>query len=194
MHLRRAHPALVAAVLSVVGASAAAAVAAGMSDRVVSRGTVLVRRSTGSATTKAEDDLQGLARGAFDRDRLAGIVDRYDLYGGSRAQVSTDDRVVRMREDIGIQVLSPSVLQVSFAASDGRRAQQVARELMAELVRANFERKAPTVMQVIDSPDQAEAAASPRRVAQAGLGGSIGGALIGTLIWFQRRRVSRRAS
>jgi uncharacterized protein involved in exopolysaccharide biosynthesis len=91
-------------------------------------------------------------------------------------------------------VLSPTLLQVSFASSDARKAQQVARELMSELVRANFKLKGSPLVQVIDPPDEPQAAVSPRRVARAALAGFGGGAFIGTLMWFQRRRISPRAS
>ena len=83
-----------------------------------------------------------LARNAFDRNTLTGIIETYDLYRSDRGRSSAEELVHQMRVDIGIQLVSPRVFQVSFASSDGRKAQQVAQELMSRLIRTS--RRSPS--------------------------------------------------
>jgi uncharacterized protein involved in exopolysaccharide biosynthesis len=96
-----------------------------------------------------------------------------------------------MSGDIGIQLVSPSVFQVSFASSDGRTAQHVAQELMSQIVRSNFEASSGSIVQVLDVPDEPQVSINSRRVTLAGVGGFGGGALLGTVIGFFRRRSSQ---
>jgi hypothetical protein len=191
MHLRRVHPAVIAAAVGLVGAVVAGVAAANTADRFVSRGTMDVRGST------AEDVAPRLTRDAFNRNALTGIIERYDLYRGERARSSADDVVEQMRGDIGIQLVSPSVIQVSFASSDRRNTQQVAGELMSQLIRSHFEAASAgsNVQLKIDlTAATPQRSINRRRVTLAGVGGFGGGALIGTLIAFLRRRVSQPAS
>jgi hypothetical protein len=194
MHVKRAHPALTAAVFSIAGALVAGAVASTTADRFTSSGTMTVRRagpSTAPETARLEDVMPRLAREAFRRDILTGIVDQHDLYRGERTRLSSEGIANRLRGDIGIQRVSPSVFRVSFASSDGRQAQAVARELMRQLVDSNFQSKgggSGAIVQVIEPPDEPTASVNPRRVARTGAAGFGGGALLGTLIGFFRRR------
>lgn len=112
MHLRRAHPAVIAAAVGIVGACVAGGVAVRTADRFVSRGTVNVRRAgllTEPRTAEPEDVMPRLARDAFDRNTLTGIIEKYDLYRTERAQSSVEDVIHQMRGDIGIQLVSPSL-------------------------------------------------------------------------------------
>jgi hypothetical protein len=197
MRLKRAHPALTVAVFGIVGALGAGATAFSTAERFASTGTMTVRLggpSTASETAKLENVMPRLARAAFSRDTLIGIIEKHQLYRSERAQSSVERVVNRMRGDIGIQLISHSVVQVSFISADARQAQQVARDLMSELVRANLYERSGSVVQLIDPPDEPKVSVSPRRVAAAGLGGLGGGALVGTLIGLLRRRPTRPAS
>jgi len=195
MHLRGVHPVLTAAAVGIVGACAAAAVAVSAADRFVSVGTMNVRRArpaTEQTAVQIEDVMPRFAQDAFDQDTLTGIIERYDLYRGERARSSTGDLVHRMRGDIGIELVSPSVFQVSFTLSEGRTARQVTQELMSRLARSNGE-VSGSIMQLVDPPDDPQVSISPQRVALSSVGGFGGGAMIGGLIGILRRRVFQRA-
>jgi dienelactone hydrolase len=122
MQVRRVNPAVIAAAVGIIGACVAGVVAINTADRFVSKGTMNVRRA---ATAKPDDVMPRLAREAFNRNTLTGIIEKYDLYRSERAQATAEDVIHHMRGDIGIQLVSPNVFQVSFASSDGRTAQQV---------------------------------------------------------------------
>jgi hypothetical protein len=202
MRLRYLRPSLAVAALGIVGAIAAGGIAFVTASRFASTGTMNVRpaaSSTASEAARLEDLMPGLARVAFRRDVLMGIIQQHHLYSSARA--STEDLVNRMRDDIRIQLISRSVVQVSFASTEARQAQQVAGELMSQLVRANLEGRkrghetAPgSIVQVIDLPDEPRVSVRPRRIAVASIGGLGGGALIGVLIGLLRRRPSQPAS
>lgn len=180
MRLRRAHPALTMTVFGVVGAFGAGAAAFGTADRFASTGTMTVRSGEGV--------MPRLARSAFNQDALTSIIQRRDLYRTERGQSSAEGAVNRMRGDIGLQLISPSIVQVSFTSGDARQAQEVASDLVRELVQANLAERSGATVQVIDPPGEALVSVSPRRVAAASLGGLGGGALIGALIGLFRRR------
>ena len=133
--------------------------------------------------------MPGLARAAFSNDALRDIIERHGLYGRERARQSTDEVVNRMRRDIGIQLISGSVFQVSFVSSDGETAQQVAQDLMNQLARSK-EEISEFAVQPIDPADAPQVSVSPRRIALAGAGGLGGGALLGMLVGLLRRRAS----
>ena len=144
MHLTRAHPALIVAALSLVGAFVAGAIAFNTAERFASMATINIRPAvpaSGSATAWLEQTLaqSGLVGDAFSRDYLMAIERKYDLYPGERSQPSAEALVDRMRADIGMQLLSPSVVQVSFASADARKAKQVTDELTSRLVFENFQ-------------------------------------------------------
>jgi uncharacterized protein involved in exopolysaccharide biosynthesis len=197
MRLRRAHPALTVAVFGIAGAVGAGAIAFSTTNRFESTGTMIVRPgdpSTASKTARLENVMPRLARDAFSRDTLMYIIEKDHLYRSERAQSSTEDVVNRMRGDIGIQLISRSIVQVSFTSADFRQTQQVADDLMRQIVRSNLYEGSGSVVQLIDPPDEPQVSVSPRRVAVASLCGLGGGALIGTLIRLLRRRVSQPAS
>src|SRR5262245_60102031 len=140
MRLRRAHPALTAAAIGVVGALASAAIAFNTAARFASRGTMNVRPagpSTVSEPASLENVVQKLTRDAFTGDALMDVIARHDLYR-ERGQLSKDSVIERMRGDIGIQLISQSVFQVSFDADDARQAREVANDLMTQLVQSNL--------------------------------------------------------
>jgi len=197
MRVRRTHPALTMAAFGILGALGAGATAFSTADRFASTGTVTVRpwgpSTTTSETTRLDDAIPRLTRAAFSRDNLMGIIERYDLYRSERAQSSVDSLINRMRGDIGIQLISQRLVQVSFTSAEARQSQQVARDLVSELVEANLH-ETVGVVQVIDLPDESVVSVSPRRVAAASLGGLVGGALIGTLIALVLRRPTQPAS
>ena len=195
MRLRYAHPALTVAALSIVGAIGAGGIAFGTAGRFASTGTMNVRPAaspTAPGSARLEDLMPGLARVAFSRDVLLGIIQQHHLYSSARS--SNEDLVDRMRGDIRIQLISRSVVQVSFASTEAPQAQQVAGELMSQLVRANLEAGRGAIVQVTDLPDEPRVSVSPRPIAVASFGGLAGGALIGILIGLLRRRPSQKAS
>jgi hypothetical protein len=63
---------------------------------------------------------------------------------------------------------------------------------MSQLIRSNFEVRSDVQLK-IDLTAETPRSTKPRRVTLAGAGGFGGGALIGTLIAFMRRRVTRDA-
>jgi hypothetical protein len=204
MRLRYLHPAVTVAALGIAGAILAGGMAFSTAGRFASTGTLTVRpaaSSTASGPARVEDVMQGLAPVAFSPDVLRGIIQQHRLYAGARS--STEDLVNRMRDDIRIQLISPSVVRVSFASTEARQAQQVAGELMSRLVRANLEvREAEgslgnpgrgSIVQLIDPPDEPHASVSPRPIVMASFGGLGGGALIGVLVgWLRRRRIDSK--
>ena len=98
MRLRRGHPVLTAAALSIVGALVAGAIAFNRADRFASRGTLNVRpasSSRASETASLETVVQMRVSEAFSRDALLAIITRHDLYYRERARSSTDDVVQR---------------------------------------------------------------------------------------------------
>jgi hypothetical protein len=195
MRLRYSHPGLIVAALGIVGALGAGLIAFVTASRFASTGTMNVRPAaspTAPGSARLEDLMPGLARVAFSRDVLMGIIQQHHLYSSARS--STEDLVDRMRGDIRIQLISRSVVQVSFASTEARQAQQVVGELMSQLVRANLEAGRGAIVQVTDLPDEPRVSVSPQRVAVASFGGLGGGALIGVLIGLLRRRPSQPAS
>jgi hypothetical protein len=132
MNLRRVHPAVIAVAVGLVGALIAGVAAFNTADRFVSQGTMSVNTST------PEDVMPRFAT-ALDRNTLTSLIEKYDLYRSERSSSSADEVVHHLRGDIGIEQVSPSVVQGSFTTSDRRNAQQVARDLMSQLIRSNFE-------------------------------------------------------
>ena len=192
MRLRRAPATLVIAVLGIAGALGAGAIAYHVASRFESTGTMQVRRAV---PPSAADDaglaasMSALARDAFSRDFLTGVIQKHALYPGDRARSSTDDLVNRVRGDIGIELVSPNVVRVSFASADARQARPVANDLISQLVTANMQSGRGSIVQVIDPADEPQASVRPRHVAMASLGGLSGGALIGAVLgWLPRRR------
>jgi hypothetical protein len=197
MHLKRGHPALTVAAFSIVGAFGAGAIGFHTAARFASKGTMTLRPAVASTAPESawlQDMMPRLAGDAFSRDFLAALIQKHRLYDSEFAQPTTDDLVNRMRGDIGIQLMSRSLVQVSFASREPHKAQQVAADLMSQLVQANFVAGRGSIVQLIDPPDEPRVSVSSRQVAVAGLGGLSGGALIGTLFGLVRRRPSRPAS
>ena len=185
MRLTRAQPVLTAASLGIMGAVVAGAIAFNVPDRFASSSTLRIQGAPAAApeTVRPDDLVPGLARAAFSADALGGIIERHGLYPGERARRSRDDVVNRMRGDIYVQLVSPSVFQVSFASSDGRIAQQVAQDLVNQLT----EPREGLAAQVIDPPDEPQTFVNPRRVVLASTGGFGGGTLLGLLLTLFRR-------
>jgi len=194
MRFRHTHPAVTGAVFGIICAVGAAAITFTVANRFASTGTMTVRPGAASATSRLEDVMPRLAAAAFSRDTLMDLIEKYHLYRSEGAASSAESVVNRMRGDIGIQLISRSVVQVSFTSADARQAQQVARDLVSEIVRANLSERSGSVVQVIDPPDEPQVSVSPRRVVGAGLAGLGGGTLIGTLIGLLRRRPPQPAS
>jgi uncharacterized protein involved in exopolysaccharide biosynthesis len=190
MRLRYLHPAVTVAALGIAGAILSGAIAFNTTGRFASTGTLNVRPAgspTASNGARVEDDVMpGLARVAFSRDALMAIIQQHGLYRSVRS--SPDDLVDRMRGDIRIQLVSPSVVRVSFASTEARQTQQVAGELMSRLVSANLEAGRGSTVQLIDPPAEPRASVSPRPIVMASVGGLGGGALIGMVIGLLRRR------
>jgi hypothetical protein len=194
MRLEHTGPALTMAAFSLVGAVGAGAMAFSTAERFASTATLSVRLavpSTAADAARLEDLMPRLAREAFSRDFLTGIVQKHDLYHNEAADSSADELVNRAREDIGVQRISPSVVQVSFAAAEARKARLVTVDLVSQLVSANLQAGLGSIVQVLDRPDEPRRSVRPRRVAVAGLTGLGGGALIGILLGWRRRRPSQ---
>jgi len=203
MRLAHAHTGIAVAAFSAAGAIAAAAIAFATFDRFVSAGTMHIRpaaQPAASAVVRLEDRVPGLARDAFNDAFLGYVIETRGLYRRERdrAQTSMTTLVTRMRGDIGLDLLSPTLVRVSFTSTDAQQTQRVVTDLMSRLVEANLTRSvsepSATVVQVIDPSGEGRIDVPPQRVAAAGIGGLGGGALVGMLFGLRRRRPSQPAA
>jgi hypothetical protein len=204
MQFRMKQTAIVtSAVLGVVGLATACTVARLTSRRVESSGTMIVTHPAGSlgnenAAVQSHASVLRLLTRSLNNQKLDAIVDSADVRtsgyrdratGFSVSRRSVDRASDASRGDVRIQVLSPSVIEVSFASNDGAKAARVTHDLMA-LLSESPDFVSGTTLQILDAPGEPHAAVSARRVTLAGFGGLGAGLLLGVVLSVTRRRWS----
>jgi polysaccharide chain length determinant protein (PEP-CTERM system associated) len=97
-------------------------------------------------TPNVNDDLQqrlqSITQQILSRTRLLRIIDAMNLYSGGG--VTPDDKVERMRKDIGIELVKNghdtiTAFNVSYSSRDPRQAQQITSELTNLFINENLE-------------------------------------------------------
>ncbi len=92
-----------------------------------------------------QDRLQSITQQILSRTRLLHIIDQLNLYAGSKSQASPDEKVVRMRKDIEIELVRDNrenqitAFNVHYSASSPYVAQQVTSELTNLFISQNLE-------------------------------------------------------
>lgn len=91
-----------------------------------------------------QERLQSITQQILSRTRLLHIIDEFNLYRNTHAQLTPDDKVQRMRKDIDIELVRDSRNQITafnvyYSASDPRVAQQVTSELTNLFIDENLE-------------------------------------------------------
>jgi hypothetical protein len=188
MHIMRAHIALILAAFGLAGAFAAGMVAFAMSDRFEAKGTMMLAVQPAVPVAARFDGIGPKLMGdLLSRDTLTGVIERHNLYASERARQPMEEVAHRMRRDITLQYNSNGVFQVSFFAPDRGKAQQVVRDLMAQISQSK-EPGSRSLLQVIDPPGPAQRAVSPERITVAVIIGLGGGTLLGAIASLLRRR------
>ena len=99
-------------------------------------------------TPNVNDDLQermqSITQQILSRTRLLHIIDQFNLYAGAHGDRLPDDKVERMRKDIGIDLVRDArnqitAFNVSFSSPDPHLAQQVTSELTNLFINENLE-------------------------------------------------------
>jgi len=91
-----------------------------------------------------QERLQSISQQILSRTRLLHIIEQFNLYSGENAQVSSDDKVERMRRDIDIGLVRGqgqqiTAFNVSYSARDPHVAQKVTGELTNLFINENLE-------------------------------------------------------
>ena len=91
-----------------------------------------------------QDRMQSITQQILSRTRLLHIIDQFSLYAGPRSQWSPDQKVERMRKDIGIELVRDArnqitAFNVSYSAPDARLSQEVTSELTNLFINENLE-------------------------------------------------------
>jgi polysaccharide chain length determinant protein (PEP-CTERM system associated) len=119
--------------------------------RYVSSTLILVEQPTmpkDYVTPNVNDDLQerlqSITQQILSRTRLLHIIDQVALYTNDRTKVSPDEKVERMRKDIGIELVRDTrnqitAFNVSYTAGNPRVAQEVTSELTNLFISENLE-------------------------------------------------------
>jgi succinoglycan biosynthesis transport protein ExoP len=82
-----------------------------------------------------QDRLQSITQQILSRTRLLLIIDKLNLYDGKQKKLAPDDKVERMRKDIGVDLVHDAhneeitAFKISYSARDPHVAQQVTSEL-----------------------------------------------------------------
>jgi polysaccharide chain length determinant protein (PEP-CTERM system associated) len=82
-----------------------------------------------------QDRLQSITQQILSRTRLLLIIDKLHLYDGGRKTLTPEDKVERMRKDIGVDLVHDAhneeitAFRISYSAHDPRVAQRVTSEL-----------------------------------------------------------------
>src|ERR1019366_141914 len=91
-----------------------------------------------------QERLQSITQQILSRTRLLHIIDQVALYTNDRTKVSPDEKVERMRKDIGIELVRDTrnqitAFNVSYTAGNPRVAQEVTSELTNLFISENLE-------------------------------------------------------
>jgi polysaccharide chain length determinant protein (PEP-CTERM system associated) len=82
-----------------------------------------------------QDRLQSITQQILSRTRLLLIIDKLHLYDGGRRKITPDDKVERMRKDIGVELVHDAhneeitAFRITYTAHDPHQAQRVTSEL-----------------------------------------------------------------
>lgn len=98
-----------------------------------------------NVTENLQDRLQSITQQILSRTRLLMIVDKLGLYGGAGAPMSPDEKVERMRKDIGnIELVRDprnneiTSFRINYSAHDAHVAQRVTSELTGLFINENL--------------------------------------------------------
>src|SRR3984957_10668769 len=91
-----------------------------------------------------QERMQSITQQILSRTRLLHIIDQFNLYTGQHSQPSPDQKVDRMRKDIGIDLVRDAreqitAFNVSYPSRDPRVAQAVTSELTSLFINENVE-------------------------------------------------------
>jgi polysaccharide biosynthesis transport protein len=93
-----------------------------------------------------QDRVQNITQQILSRTRLLQIIDQLGLYG-NQSKLTPDDKVARMRKDIGLELvhdtrnLDVTAFKIEYSAADPRVAQQVTLELTNLFINENSEER-----------------------------------------------------
>jgi hypothetical protein len=187
MHVRSSKTVRLIAACGLVGMGIASMAVWVMSHRYVS--TAVLRCYAELFLPYAHGTPPRFVAEALSRKNLEEVMAQYDLYGEERRAGRTDYAVDTMRRNIFIAPIGKGgrggsqVFRLSYASEVPRRAQQVTKTLVAQLMDANLRAKdggALGVLEVIDPPNAPQRAV-PKLPALAGVG-LFGGALLGLIV------------
>jgi succinoglycan biosynthesis transport protein ExoP len=99
---------------------------------------------TPNVTDDLQERMQSITQQILSRTRLLHIIDQFNLYTGPHSQPSPDQKVDRMRKDIGIDLVRDehnqiTAFNVSYISRDPRLAQAVTSELTNLFINENVE-------------------------------------------------------
>ncbi len=99
---------------------------------------------TPNVNDNLQERMQSITQQILSRTRLLRIIDQLSLYANSRSQPSADQKVDRMRKDIGIELVRGASNQitafnVSYSSGDPHQAQQATSELTNLFINENLE-------------------------------------------------------
>jgi succinoglycan biosynthesis transport protein ExoP len=99
---------------------------------------------TPNVTDDLQERMQSITQQILSRTRLLHIIDQFNLYTGPHSQPSPDQKVDRMRKDIGIDLVRDehnqiTAFNVSYISRDARLAQAVTSELTNLFINENVE-------------------------------------------------------
>jgi polysaccharide biosynthesis transport protein len=99
---------------------------------------------TPNVTDDLQTRLQSITQQILSRTRLLHIINEFDLYADKNGRMNDDDRVVRMRKDIEIELVRDVRLQITsfniyYSSHDPHIAQQVTGELTNLFISENLE-------------------------------------------------------
>ncbi len=99
---------------------------------------------TPNVTDDLQERMQSITQQILSRTRLLHIIDQFNLYAGPHSQPSPDQKVDRMRKDIGIDLVRDernqiTAFNVSYTSRDPRLAQAVTSELTNLFINENVE-------------------------------------------------------
>ncbi len=91
-----------------------------------------------------QERMQSITQQILSRTRLIHIIEKFNLYGGDQAGRSPDQKVERMRKDIGIDLVRDarnqiSSFNISYKSRDPHLAQQITGELTHLFIDENLE-------------------------------------------------------
>ena len=99
---------------------------------------------TPNINDNTQERLQTIEQQILSRSRLLKIIDQFNLYSSVPSEASPDDKVVRMRKDIDIELVRDarnqiSAFNVSYTSRDPHLAQQITSEVTNLFINENLE-------------------------------------------------------